>query len=50
MAVAKGGGVQGPDGRGGGQEADCRVPDVAGAVGQGEPDGPEGGDGRVHEG
>ena len=33
-----------------GQEADGREPDGAGAVGQGGPDGQEGGDGRVHEG
>ena len=33
-----------------GQEADGREPDGAGTVGQGGPDGQEGGDGRVHEG
>ena len=32
------------------QEAYGREPDGAGAVGQGGPDGQEGGDGRVHEG
>ena len=33
-----------------GQEADGREPDGAGSVGQGGPDGWEGGDRRVHEG
>ena len=33
-----------------GQEADDREPDGSGAVGQGVPDGQEGGDRRVHEG
>ena len=33
-----------------GQEADGREPDGAWAVGQGGPDGWEGGNGRVHEG
>ena len=33
-----------------GQEADGRQPDGAVAVGQGGPDGYDGGDGRVHEG
>ena len=41
MAVAGDGGAGGPD---------SREPDGAGAVGQGGPDGWEGGDGRVHEG
>ena len=33
-----------------GQETDGREPDGAGAVGQGGPDGQEGGDDKVHEG
>ena len=37
-----------PDGRVVGQETNGRKPDGAGVVGQGGPDGQEGGDGRVH--
>ena len=50
MAVAGCSGAGGSDGGVVGQEANCREPDGAGAVGQGGPDGLEGGDGMVHEG
>ena len=62
MAVVGGSGARGPDGscRGSGsggpdgrvvaQEADGREPDGVGTVGQGGPNGQEGGDGRLHEG